>query len=124
MLQLARFKSVRETGAALAVAALLAGVAHAHAPATRAAPREIAIEISEEGFVPASIRVRPGRPVVLVMTRTTDQTCATEAVFPKLGKTYPLPLNKPVRVALGPQKRGRIEFACGMNMFRGVVLVR
>ncbi len=109
---------------ALAVVAILASAPHAFAKDSHARPKEIAIQITETGFVPASIRIRPGRPVVLVMTRITDQTCATEAVFPKLGKRVELPLNEPVRVELPARKRGRIEFACGMGMYRGVVVVR
>lgn len=109
---------------ALAVVAILASAPQAFARDSHARPKEIAIQITETGFVPASVQIRPGRSVVLVMTRITDQTCATEAVFPKLGTRVELPLNEPVRVKLAAQKRGRIDFACGMGMYRGVVVVR
>ena len=119
-----RYRPSQLVVVALAALAILASAPHAFAKDSHARPKEIAIQVTETGFVPASVRIRPGRPVVLVMTRITDQTCATEAVFPKLGKRVELPLNEPVRVELAAQRRGRIDFACGMGMYRGVVVVR
>jgi plastocyanin domain-containing protein len=87
-------------------------------------PTEYAIVVSEEGFEPAETRIPQGRPVTLVITRKTDKTCATEIVFPSLGKRYALPLDQPVRVALGPQKAGTVSYVCGMNMLGGKVIIR
>lgn len=58
---------------ALAVVAILASAPHAFAKDSHARPKEIAIQITEAGFVPASVR---------------------------------------------------IDLACGMGMYRGVVVVR
>ena len=85
---------------------------------------EFKIAITSEGFIPATVAVPAGKPVVLVFTRRTSETCATEAIFRQLNRRVDLPLNQPVRVALGPQKAGRIEYACAMNMVRGTVVVR
>ncbi len=87
-------------------------------------PREIKVAVTEKGFVPSSVKVRAGHPVVLAITRKTDKTCAREAVFPSLGKTFELPLNTTVRVALDPERAGRIDFACGMGMMRARVVVQ
>ena len=108
----------------LSLLAILASAPNAFAQESHLRPKEIAIQITEEGFVPSSVRIRPGRPVVLVMTRTTDQTCAKEAVFPGLKVRVNLPLNQPVRVEFAARKRGMIDFACGMGMYRGEVVVR
>ena len=75
------------------------------------------------GFAPASIPAKKGEPVALEFTRTTDQTCATEAVFPDLGLEAKLPLNTPVRVSFKPEKTGDVVFTCGMGMFAGKVIV-
>ena len=85
---------------------------------------EFAIEVTPQGFVPATVTIPAGQPAVLVFTRRTNETCATEAVFSGLNRKVDLPLNRPVRVALGPQKAGRIDYACAMDMVHGAVVVR
>jgi plastocyanin domain-containing protein len=87
-------------------------------------PREIKVSVTEKGFVPSSINARAGEPVVLAITRKTDRTCAKQAVFPSLGKTFDLPLNKTVRIPLNPERAGRIDFACGMGMIKAQVVVQ
>jgi plastocyanin domain-containing protein len=42
-------------------------------------------------------------------------------VFPSLNIKRALPLNEPVVIEFTPAKTG--EFACGMNMLKGVVVV-
>ncbi len=99
----------------------IATVSHAQGTAK---PREIKVSVTEKGFVPSSIKVKAGQSIVLVITRKTNQTCATEAVFPLLGRTFELPLNKSVRVTLQADSAGRIGFACGMDMIKAQVIVR
>ena len=62
--------------------------------------REMKLSITEAGFVPSSIEVHRGTAVLLLITRKTEKTCATQATFPSMGKTYDTPLNKVVRVEL------------------------
>jgi membrane fusion protein, heavy metal efflux system len=87
-------------------------------------PRTTArITASRNGFEPARIRVKAGVPVRLTFVRTTDETCATEVVFPSLKIRRSLPRDKPVLIEFTPKKSGEIAFACGMNMFTGAVVV-
>jgi plastocyanin domain-containing protein len=81
------------------------------------------IEVTQEGFVPAEIKARAGKPVKLVVTRKVDRTCATEIVIKDFGINKPLPLNQPVEVTFTPSKAGKYRFACGMDMIAGVILV-
>lgn len=85
---------------------------------------EIPVSVTENGFEPSRIEVEHGRPVTLLVTRKTDQTCATEIVVPSRGITQSLPLNQTVRVALGPLQTGEVAFACGMDMEKGTIAVR
>jgi RND family efflux transporter MFP subunit len=85
---------------------------------------EATIEITEQGFVPSSVSLSAGRPLKLTFTRKTENTCATEVVFPALKITKPLPLNKPVSVELPAQVEGTLSYACGMDMLKGKVIVR
>jgi plastocyanin domain-containing protein len=85
---------------------------------------EIPVSVTENGFEPSRIEVKHDQPVTLLVTRKTDQTCATEIVVPSRGITQSLPLNQTVRVALGPLKTGEVAFACGMDMEKGTIAVR
>jgi plastocyanin domain-containing protein len=93
-------------------------------PGKSAKTQEVKIAVTEAGFVPSTVTVKKGVPIVLVMTRQTDQTCATQAVFAVIKKTVDLPLNKPVRVALPAQSAGSLSYVCGMGMLHGEVVVR
>ena len=82
------------------------------------------IVVTEQGFEPAKVTLRAGAPARLAFTRTTDNTCGTEVVFPSLGIRRALPLNEPVIIDFMPEKAGDIAFACGMNMLKGVIVVQ
>jgi len=93
------------------------------APAAGEPGKPIEIQVTGEGFVPASIKVRKGQKVRLVVTRKTDRTCATEIVIRDQGINRKLPLNQPVTVEFTPRKNGQIRYACGMDMISGVIVV-
>ena len=82
------------------------------------------ILVNEQGFEPPKVTLRAGTPVRLTFVRTTDKTCGTEVVFPSLNVKRALPLNGPVVIEFTPAKPGEVAFACGMNMFRGTVVVQ
>ncbi len=44
-------------------------------------------------------------------------------MFPSLAIKRALPLNEAVIIETTPEKGGPLEFACGMNMLRGSVVV-
>ncbi len=91
--------------------------------ATQSEPRRIELKVTDQGFVPDEVKVKKGEPLELVVTRTTDQTCAKKIVVKDAGVSKDLPLNQPVTIALTPQKTGELKYACGMNMLTGVLLV-
>lgn len=80
--------------------------------------------VSTDGFAPAQLKVKRGEPLVLNVTRTTDQTCATELLIDGTQIHVPLPLNRTVEVRFTPNKSGEIRFGCAMGMMvSGVLLV-
>lgn len=98
----------------------------AEAPKAEAAkaPRVIELAVTERGFEPSPVNVKKGEPLKLVVTRKTDQTCATELIMPDQKIEKALPLNKPVEIAFTPEKSGQIKYGCAMGMMiSGMILV-
>lgn len=110
---------MRHVFAALTCLALLAGCG-------KTSPAEsgrVSIAASDKGFEPSSVTVKKGVPTTLVFTRTTDDTCATEVVFPELGKKEDLPKGKPVAIAIPTDREQTLTFQCGMGMYKSSVVV-
>lgn len=76
------------------------------------------------GYQPASIMVKAGQPVRLNFTRREASTCGEEVVIPAFGKRAHLPQDETVPVEIVPEKPGEYEFTCGMNMYRGKLIVQ
>lgn len=115
---------------ATAALALVAGGA-ARAGEERAAEgtlkdgvRTVEMAVTENGFEPARVLVSRGEKVRLLITRKTDDTCATEIVIEEQGVNTPLPLGTVVAVEFTPKRSGEIRYACGMGHVSGVLLVR
>jgi len=84
----------------------------------------VVIAVTENGFEPATVTVAAGKPVTLVVTRQTDKTCATELVMAEHHINQPLPLGQPVEITFTPEKPGELTYACGMDMYKGKVIVK
>lgn len=93
-------------------------------PAKPAEPRTIALTVTEKGYEPSPVTLKQGEPVKLVLTRTTDHTCATEIVLEEHNINAKLPLNQPVEVTFTPNKTGQLVYGCAMGkMISGVFMV-
>lgn len=104
--------------------ASLAVVACTHAPKAEEIPT-FHITATQEGYLPSPIVVEKDKPVKLVVTRTTEDTCATWLVVPGYGIEEKLPLNVPVEVTFTPNKSGELIYGCAMGqMVSGVILVK
>ncbi len=110
------------------VAALLGGAAlvgcQSRGSSPTASAEAIHVEVTEKGFEPAEVSAVAGRPVTLVFTRRTDQTCIKAVEFDNPKKSYPLPLHQAVTVNLPASAKGELDYQCNENMFSGKVVVR
>ncbi len=87
-------------------------------------PARFALAVTDSGFTPATIMIPAGKPVTIVVTRKTDQTCAKEIVFQVQRIRRPLPLNEAVEIALPASPKGEIQYACGMEMLKGTIVAQ
>jgi len=87
----------------------------------RAGNAPIAVRVTASGFVPERIEATAGRTVKLRFTRTSRDSCGKQVLFPSLGVTRDLPLDKSVEVDLVAPK-GELAFTCGMHMLKGSVV--
>ena len=101
--------------------ALLAGCAKHAAPSRFP---EIQIHVTTDGFVPSRAVAPRGQAVTLVVTRDTDQTCATDMVVAGIDKTWSLPLHRAVRIDLPQGVTDTLRYVCGMGMERGEVVAQ
>jgi len=81
--------------------------------------QNIDLAVTENGFEPNTINVKPGTRITLKVTRKTESTCATQIQVPSRNIKKDLPLNKTVSIDLGKLEKGEIRFGCGMNMMAG-----
>ena len=92
--------------------------------AASAVVRRVEVEVHASGYAPASVQAVAGEPLALVFRRTTDQGCGEELVFPDHDIRRDLPLNEDVVVELTPSSGEAIRFTCGMDMYRGSIVVQ
>ncbi len=108
------------------MAALLATTAWQHDLLAKEVEKTtVELSVTEKGFEPKAVDVKPGSNVVLKIIRKTDTTCAKQIQIPSKKVKMDLPLNRSVEVALGKLKNGEIRFGCGMDMMEsGRIVVR
>lgn len=100
------------------------GEPRGEAPAATAPPQEATIVVGASDFSPASVTVEPNRPVRLHFERKPDAQCAEEVVIADLGIRQPLAANQTTTVELPAQEARTLEFACGMGMLKGTLVVQ
>ncbi len=84
--------------------------------------QEVTVRI-EGTYQPDRITVQAGMPVRLKFDRQENVGCSDHVVFPDLQINQELPAYKTTVVEFTPPKAGTYSFACGMNMYRGQLVV-
>jgi plastocyanin domain-containing protein len=88
-------------------------------------PTQREIEIVVEGaYKPQRIEIRAGERVRLRFVRKDYGPCTREVVFPKLNLRRELPTSQPITIELPALAAGEYEFKCGMNMIKGLLVVK
>jgi plastocyanin domain-containing protein len=91
---------------------------------------EKAVEVSdsvsivvEHGYTPRVIAIPQGKTTKLNFIRTDSGSCQEELVIKDFNVKKFLPLNQKVTIEITPQQKGEFEYACGMDMYRGKIMV-
>ncbi len=86
--------------------------------------RDLTVTVTERGYEPAILTVPAGKAFSISFIRQADPSCGDSLVFPTLGIEKHLPHRERVTVDIPAQPPGEIKFACGMDMYKGKVVVR
>jgi plastocyanin domain-containing protein len=95
----------------------------AHATAATGAA-DLQLTVDGTGYHPSSISAPSGKPVRLTITRTSDEGCGQQIVFPSLNIRRDLPLNQAVTVEFTMPASRNVAFTCGMDMLRGSIVAQ
>jgi plastocyanin domain-containing protein len=90
---------------------------------TQGGIQEVTVTV-DGGYEPSQIVVQAGQPVRLNFYRKDPSSCLEEVRLPDFHIAQQLVLNQTTPIEFTPDKPGKYEFACGMNMFRGFIEVQ
>lgn len=99
----------------------------AQAPAVTSEPahtQTVDLKVSGGEYQPASFTVQAGKPVRLNVTRDEKPTCGEVLTIPSQNISRPIPVNQVTTIEFTPRQAGDLEFACGMNMMKGKIVVQ
>jgi len=75
------------------------------------------------GYKPSVIKIKKGQKITISLLRKDTNSCLEEFILPDFKISKYLPLNQKVEIEITPNKVGEFSFHCGMNMFRGKIIV-
>jgi len=83
--------------------------AHASAASGATGTADLQLTVDGTGYHPSSISAPPGKAVRLTITRTSDEGCGQQIVFPSLNIRRDLPLNQSVTVEFTMPASGNVS---------------
>ena len=93
-------------------------------PAGQVAGGTVEVRVKDGSYDPAFITAKLGQPLRLRFIREDATPCAEYVLFEDFGIQQRLPLGEPVEFTITPDRAGRFDFTCQMQMYRGVLTVR
>lgn len=85
--------------------------------------QKVKVEVNG-GYSPSKIVLQKGVPAELDFYRKDPSSCLERVVFPEMGINEKLPQNQTYKIKIDTSKAGEYDFACGMNMFHGKVVIK
>lgn len=87
------------------------------------AVQQITITV-DGGYSPDHIELTWGKPVRLSFIRKDPSSCLETVILPDFHRSVALPLNQTTVVDLPAPSPGKYGFHCGMNLYRGTLIVQ
>ncbi|ANZ60612.1 copper-binding protein [Secundilactobacillus paracollinoides] len=85
--------------------------------------QEIDIEVNG-GYSPETVVLKQGVPAILNFTRKDASSCLDRVVFSDFGINQELPRNQKEAITIDTTKPGEYQWACGMDMFHGKLIIK
>ena len=82
------------------------------------------VKAENHGYKPETVTFKQGKPAKLKFIPSDNMGCMNEVVFKELGIDEKLDGKKEVTVDIPTDKPGTYNYACGMDMFHGKVVVK
>lgn len=76
------------------------------------------------GYAPNTVVLKKGVPAKIVFERKDPSSCFNEVMFPDFGVHEKLPVGKPYPIDIDTSKPGEYQYACGMDMFHGKIVIK
>ena len=76
------------------------------------------------GYTPNTVVLKQGVPAKILFDRKDSSGCFNEVVFPDFGVRETLPVGQQHPIEIDTSKPGEYQYACGMNMFHGKVVIK
>lgn len=92
--------------------------------ATRVGDRQQVEVVVNGGYAPDTVVLKQGEPASIVFDRRDPSGCFSHVVFPDFGINEELPVGQAHSIEIDTSKAGEYQYACGMNMFHGKVIVK
>jgi plastocyanin domain-containing protein len=85
--------------------------------------QRVTVTLTEgDGYKPESFTLHRGVLAKLTFIRH-GEGCGDVIVIPEYGVHRSLPMNTPVTITFRPRQTGTFKFACGMDMYKGQIIV-
>ena len=92
--------------------------------AQQANNEQTATVVVKGGYSPSTVVLKKGVPAKINFDMQDHTACLSHVVFSSLGVNKDLTKQKITTVDIPTDKAGEIDFACGMDMFHGKVVVK
>lgn len=76
------------------------------------------------GYSPEVITLKKGVPATINFTRKDASSCLDRVVFSDFGINKELPQNEKQSIKIDTDKSGEFQWACGMDMFHGKLIIK
>lgn len=80
--------------------------------------------VVDGGYTPKTVVLKKGVPAEIVFERKDPSACLEKVVFEDFGINETLPKDQDHAIKIDTHKVGEFNYACGMNMFHGKVVVK